>query len=176
MYAEPMFIIPFFSLWPIDPVLVETLQGLLRGAGAVTAATQRSLASSAKYSQRQLANMAVSGYVATSSLVSTEMVEQLVTEISANSQFLAELQRKTPPAVWKWTQQQYISLKESGLLEAAANQAIQALRGELEAAADFLPYLNAIEKVRQEQQERLARQLAGTRKKKNGWFRQSQRP
>ena len=156
-----------------DPVLVETLQQLLRGASAVTAMTQRSLVSSAKYSQRQLATMATSGYVAASSLVSTEMVEQLVTEISANSQFLVDLKRKTPPAVWKWTQQQYTSLKESGLLEAAAKQAIQALHGELEAAAEFLPYLNAIEKVRREQQERLAQQLAGVpEKKKKQFFKQ----
>lgn len=163
-------------------MLVETLQQLLRGASAVTAVTQRSLVNSAKYSQqalvnsakyskRQIADMATSGYVAASNLVSTEMVEQLVTEISANSQFLIDMKDKTPPAVWKWTQQQYTSLKESGLLEAAAKQAIQALHGELEAAAEFLPYLNAIEKVRQEQQERLARQLAGIPKDKKGWFR-----
>ena len=115
--------------------------------------------------------MASSGYVAASSLVSTEMVEQLVAEISANSQVLADLQRKTPPAVWKWTQQQYASLKESGLLESAAKQAIQALHGELEAAAEFLPYLNAIERVRREQQERLARQLAGVpTETKKKWF------
>ena len=153
-----------------DPVLVETLQGLLRGASAVTAMTQRSLVNSAKYSKRQIASMATSGYVAASSLVSTEMVEQLVSEISANSQFLIDLKEKTPPAVWKWTQQQYTSLKESGLLEAAAKQAIQALHGELDAAAEFLPYLNAIEKVRKEQQERLARQLAGIPETQKGWF------
>ena len=153
-----------------DPVLVETLQQLLRGAGAVTAMTQRSLVNSAKYSKRQIANMATSGYVAASSLVSTEMVEQLVTEISANSQFLIDLKDKTPPAVWNWTKQQYTSLKESGLLESAAKQAIQALQGELEAAAEFLPYLNAIETVRKEQQERLARQLAGLPEKRKRWF------
>ena len=103
--------------------------------------------------------MASSGYVAASSLVSTEMIEQLVTEVSANSAWLADVKRKTPPALWQWSQQQYVTLKESGILEAAAKQALQALQGELESAAEFLPYLNAIEQVRREQVERLAKKM-----------------
>lgn len=149
-----------------DPVLVETLQSLLRGANTVTAMTQRQLAASANASQRRitasarasqkkLAEMADSGHIAASALASTELVEQLVAEVSADSKFLADLKGKTSPAVWRWTRQQYEALKESGLLEAAAKRAIQALQGELESASEFLPYLDAIEKVRREQQERL---------------------
>eukprot|EP00977_Amphora_coffeiformis_P015319 scaffold4510_cov183-Amphora_coffeaeformis.AAC.4 len=147
-----------------DPVLVETLQQLLRGAGTVTAMTQRQLAASARASQKKFAEMTESGYIAASSLLSTEMVEQLITEVSANSQFLQDLKTKTPPAVWRWTRQQYTALKESGLLESAARQAIQALQGELESASEFLPYLDAIEKVRREQQDRLAKKLLDAKK------------
>lgn len=155
----------------IDPVLVETLQQLLRGAGTVTTMAQRQLANSAKESQRRIiidgrgfkriSNPATAaGEALTSSVLSTEMVEQLVTQlvVSANSEWLAQLQEKTSPALWQWTRQQYIALKQSGMLEAAAQQALQALQGELEAAADFLPYLNAIEKVRKEQQERVSKE------------------
>ena len=108
--------------------------------------------------------MTDSKYSAASSLLSTEIVEQLVAEVSSNSQFLQDLKTKTPPAVWRWTRQQYTALKESELLQSAARQAIHALQGELESASEFLPYLDAIEKVRREQQDRLAKKLADAKK------------
>lgn len=153
-----------------DPVLVETLQQLLRGAEMVTTMTQRQIASSADASRRRITDMVSSGYSATAAslgALSTDLVEQLVMEVSANSEILAEIKSKAPPAVWRWAQLQYQSLKQSGLLEAAAKSALQALQGELEAASSFLPYLDAIDKVRREQQQKIAKQLKSTQQEDN---------
>ena len=96
------------------------------------------------------------------------MVEQLITEVvasgTASQEWLATVQSKAPPAVWKWAQEQYDSLKKSGLLEAAAQQALQALQSELQAASEFLPYLNAIEQVRRQQLECFAKAAAEQKK------------
>ena len=134
-----------------DPVLVETLQSLLKGASAVSKATQRSVTHTTRRgvgflqkslpSQEQLAK------------TSTDLVEQLLQSSGAVQSVLEDFQTKAPQPVFRWTQQQYTALKQSGLLEEAANRALKALQGELQAASAFLPYLDAIDKVRQQQQK-----------------------
>jgi len=86
---------------------------------------------------------------------SSQLVEQLVQSSGAVKSVLDDFQQRAPKPVWEWTKQQYKALKDSGLLEEAASRAMQALEGELEMASAFLPYLDAIEKVRKQQMDEL---------------------
>ena len=149
----------FFEYYT-DPVLVETLQALLKGATVVSRATQHQIGSTAQsgvgFVQRTTdrgVGLVQRALPSRDALVqtSTELVEQLIQSSGTVQNVLVDFQERAPKPVWQWTQQQYRALKESGLLEEAASRAVKALQGELEAASAFLPYLDAIERVRKQQ-------------------------
>jgi len=136
-----------------DPVLMETMGVVIRGASAMSAA-----AVDVGHSVQQKAGTKVrrglgsaKHSVKNSSAATTELVENLLNSSGA-LRAKETIENKLPTSVVSWGKDQMDSLRKSGALEVAATRAIEALRKDLSGAAAFMPYLEAIENVRQKQQ------------------------
>mmetsp|Transcript_14587 Transcript_14587/g.20598 ORF Transcript_14587/g.20598 Transcript_14587/m.20598 type:complete len:434 (+) Transcript_14587:204-1505(+) len=80
---------------------------------------------------------------------SRELVETLLSSPEAIKVKTRAIKR-LPEPVLAWIKEQFQSIRDSGVLEMAASRALAALQRELKGAVEFMPYLEAIEKVRNE--------------------------
>ena len=136
-----------------DPVLMETMGVVIRGASAISAAAvdvghtiQQEAGTKVKRGIKGAKHS-----VQNSSTATTELVENLLNSSGA-IKAKETIENKLPSPVVSWGKDQMESLRKSGALEAAATRALEALRKDLSGAAAFMPYLEAIENVRQKQQ------------------------
>lgn len=146
-----------------DPVLMETMEYLIRGAEAVSAATARQVGQAGTGAYRHVGRTSrwaiASGKKRYQEVQdnSVQLIETLL-ESPEVQNMKERIERKMPERLSSWTQDQWESLRKSGVLEDAARAAIHALRKELTTAATFLPYLEAIKDVREKQLQQDAKQ------------------
>uniref|UniRef100_A0A7S4JSX6 Uncharacterized protein n=1 Tax=Odontella aurita TaxID=265563 RepID=A0A7S4JSX6_9STRA len=144
-----------------DPVLMETMEVVLRGAQAVASASARAAESSRRGAigltsrgQKAIGQGAASlsrqGRQAMDGSTANELVETLL-ESTGAVRLRERVQNTMPSSVAAWAEDQYQSLRRSGAFEAIISRALDALGKELSGAAEFLPYLEAIEVVRRKQ-------------------------
>mmetsp|Transcript_3683 Transcript_3683/g.5442 ORF Transcript_3683/g.5442 Transcript_3683/m.5442 type:complete len:264 (-) Transcript_3683:183-974(-) len=126
-----------------DPILLETLDPMLRFAQDVSTHMTTSTTTTSKRLMQKGKQMAVGPQ---------QFVDSLLTS-SAVTDVQTKFKNRVSPSVYQWSKDQYVSLRKSGALEKVASQALEALRKDMDRAAGFLPYLEAIQQVRQTQQE-----------------------
>mmetsp|Transcript_4755 Transcript_4755/g.6176 ORF Transcript_4755/g.6176 Transcript_4755/m.6176 type:complete len:384 (+) Transcript_4755:11-1162(+) len=131
-----------------DPVLMETMEYLLRGAEAVSNASINTYQKVEKRSRFSIG----AGKVKYQEIQdnSVQLIEMLL-ESPELKMMKDGIESKMPERLSSWTKDQWESLRKSGVLEDAARAAIHALKNELKSAATFLPYLEAIKEVREKQ-------------------------
>ncbi len=132
-----------------DPVLMETLGVVIRGASVLSSAAVEAGQSVQQSTTKKVRKGLL--MVQEKKNASAELVETLI-QSSGAIEAQRVLETKLPTPVVSWGKDQWESLRRSGALEAAATRALQALRNDLSGAAAFLPYLEAIEQVRKQQQ------------------------
>mmetsp|Transcript_1641 Transcript_1641/g.2335 ORF Transcript_1641/g.2335 Transcript_1641/m.2335 type:complete len:389 (+) Transcript_1641:176-1342(+) len=140
-----------------DPVLLETLGVVMKGAKAISETAvdiSSPVIDSAKRTvDRETRNIWKSKKVSVRKEVgaSHELVETLL-QSEGLVNVKESLVHKLPEPVSNWGQEQFEALRKSGVLESAVSKVFSALKEDLSGAAEFLPYLEAIEKVRKEQE------------------------
>lgn len=149
-----------------DPVLMETMGMLVKGAKSMSAIT----AAKSKKDMLSIANK--SSDVLSMSIESSRDLVDIMIKSSGAQDFVqrVELNGNIPPQVLLWAQEQYKSLRKSGVLEEAAKLAVGALSKELEGIARFLPYLEAIELVRKKEEDDQKKRQKQTEKEKKRFF------
>ena len=134
-----------------DPVLLDTLNMVMRGAAAVSAAagetTKKGIEGTKKQTRKAGKYLQNKGEEA-----SRDIVNALVTSGGVVA-FGESLKRTLPPSVSLWGSEQFEALRKSGALEQAAGRVLNSLREDLVGAQSFLPYLEAIDGVRKRQLE-----------------------
>lgn len=135
-----------------DPVLLETIDIMSRGAQAVTAATSSQVHNVQNISQRAI-KKGKSKYDGAQD-TSAQLIETLIQSPSSIA-WQESIKKRLPNTVAVWTKDQVGMLRKSGMLEEAASHAINALSKskELSAAATLLPYIEAISKVQKNMQK-----------------------
>eukprot|EP00566_Odontella_aurita_P028866 CAMPEP_0113592048 /NCGR_PEP_ID=MMETSP0015_2-20120614/37621_1 /TAXON_ID=2838 /ORGANISM="Odontella" /LENGTH=147 /DNA_ID=CAMNT_0000498523 /DNA_START=790 /DNA_END=1233 /DNA_ORIENTATION=- /assembly_acc=CAM_ASM_000160 len=137
------------------------MEVVLRGAQAVASASARAAESSRRGAigltsrgQKAIGQGAASlsrqGRQAMDGSTANELVETLL-ESTGAVRLRERVQNTMPSSVAAWAEDQYQSLRRSGAFEAIISRALDALGKELSGAAEFLPYLEAIEVVRRKQ-------------------------
>ena len=138
-------LIPHYSLSiaNLDPVLLETIDIMSRGAQAVTSKTSKQM-QSVSLRAMKTGKSTYNGVQDTSA----QLIETLVQSPSAIA-WQESVKKRLPDAVLVWTRDQVGMLRNSGVLEEAATHALNALgkSKELSAAATLLPYIEAISQV-----------------------------
>lgn len=139
-----------------DPVLMETMEYLLRGAEAVSLATAAQVDKAGRHVGK--AGAGVSRFALGAGKKTAQQIQdnsvQLVETMLASPEIQnirQSIEQKMPSRLNEWTRDQWESLRKSGILEDAARAALHALKNELNTAASFLPYLEAIKEVRDKQ-------------------------
>jgi len=129
-----------------DPVLLETIDIMSRGAQAVTAATSNQVQNVSRRAVRA-GKLKYDGVQDTSA----QLIETLIQSPSAIA-WQESVKKRLPDSVAIWTRDQVNLLRNSGVLEEAASHALNALSKskELSAAATLLPYIEAISQVQKD--------------------------
>ena len=133
-----------------DPVLMETLGVVIRGASVLSSVAVEAGQSVQQSTTKKVRKGLLMVKEKQTNNASTELVETLI-QSSGAIEAQRVLEKKLPTPVVSWGKDQWESLRRSGALEAAATRALQALRKDISSASAFLPYLEAIEQVRKQQ-------------------------
>jgi len=129
-----------------DPVLLETIDIMSRGAQAITAATSNQVKNVSKRAIKA-GKLNYDGVQDTSA----QLIDTLLQSPSAIA-WQKSVKNRLPDSVAVWTRDQIELLRNSGVLEDAASHALNALSKskEFSTAATLLPYVEAISKVQKD--------------------------
>ena len=154
-----------------DPVLMETMGMLMKSAQSINLTHASIHQSRPKVISSPFSSMKSKVVNQSMSREKSKELVDLFLQSSAVQNISQQIQSKGThsrfsPRIQQWGKEQYQSLRRSGLLEEAANQAVEKLSKELESIMGFLPYLEAIEKVRKKKEEDLNKHEKARNKKK----------
>jgi len=94
-----------------------------------------------------------SNLYATENTQLAQILSESATSGIQNQQLIERVSKKMPSQLQTWSKEQYQSFLKSGMLEQGIQKALDALHTEIEQVREFIPYLEAIQKVQQDKQK-----------------------
>lgn len=99
-----------------------------------------------------------------------QILSESATSGIQNQQLIERVSKKMPSQLQTWSKEQYQSFLKSGMLEQGIQKALDALHTEIEQVREFIPYLEAIQKVQQDNKQKMGVERRG-RNVNNKWRR-----
>lgn len=137
-----------------DPVLMETLTAISGAAEGMSKKIGETTRGVGRKGARYLSD--------------TEKVIEYMSDRVGESTAVRSIAESLPDSVSSWAMQQISSLRSSGTLDAAVTRALSSARQQVGGMERALPYLRAIEKVYQEEEEKTQKALVMVEKGKVG--------